>query len=543
MFLATEDTTSLKGCVIIVHDQAMAAALGRLAEFRQHVYDCLTRRPDALFDLLDALTCRPEAVTSLPALSLEPEFHRGHGALYSAVTDGGVDEAGLRELLLDTALLDPALLDAGPVDTSAADAGPVDSGAVDSGAVGRDEVAWFAGDVSGWPRPDAVTSPQRLAMFDKSARTSAGHPITSGWPFAVMVGLQWGPSSWVAPTDAVRLGPADTLTGLTLAAVGRVVAGLARAGQTQASARSARTAGFVFDAEYDLMAISYRWADRAHVVGRLRSNQVFHADPEPEPGPARRGRRRVHGARIKLNDPGTLGSPDRRVEVDSPRYGRVVLSAWDHRHRRLTREGFWDAHPRPLPIVRGSVVRVELARLPGGGVPEGPMWLWHAGPAPLDLVTVFAAYQRRFDIEHFFRFCKQRLGWTRPAPMLPGTAEVWTWVVLVAYAQLRLARPVVVDARYAWERPVSAGVVPGVLSPGRVRRDFRRVHRLVGTPANPPKFTRAGPGRPVGTTRPPRERHATHKKNSRATRKKGTRTPKAKAKQGKTKQGKTKTPR
>lgn len=492
MVLAKEAMTQLKGCVIIVHDQAMAAALGTLTEFRQHVYDCLTRRSDALFDLLDALTCRPEAVTSLPGLSLEPEFRRGHGALYCAVTDGGVDEAGLRELLLDMALLD-------------------------TGLSGRDEVAWFAGDVSGWPRPDAATSPQRLAMFDKSARTSAGHPITSGWPFAVMVGVEWGPSSWVAPVDVVRLGPADTLTGVTLAAIGRVAAGLARAGQALA-----RTPGFVFDAEYDLMALSHRWADRAHVVGRLRSNQVFHADPEPEP--RRRGALRRHGERIKLNDPGTLGGPDRRVEVDSPRYGRVVLSAWDGRHRRLTREGFWDAHPRPLPIVRGSVVRVELQRLPGGGVPDGPMWLWHAGPAPLDLVMVFAAYQRRFDIEHFFRFCKQRLGWTRPAPMLPGTAQVWTWLVVVAYAQLRLARPVVVDARLRWEKPVEQAL----LSPGRVRRDFRRVRAMVDTPANPPRFTRAGPGRPVGTTRPARERHATHKKNSRASRKKTTKTGKVK---------------
>lgn len=478
MVLATEHN-QLKGCVIIVHDQAMTAALGTLTRFRERVYQCVTRRADAVFDLLDALTCRPEAVFSLPGLSLEPEFRRGHGALYAALTAGRVDDARLREVLVETV---PA---------------------------GRDGLVWFAGDVSGWRRKDAVTSPERVAMFDKTARTAAGHPITSGWPFAVMAGLEWGPTSWVAPVDAVRLGPGDTLTGVTLAAVERVVAGLARAGRDE-------TPGFVFDAEYDLMAISHRHAGSVHVVGRLRSNQVFHADPEPSS--PRRGRRRRHGEKIVLNDPGSLGRPDRVVEVDSARYGRVVLSGWDGRHRRLLREGFWDGHSSPLPIVRGSVVRVELQRLSGGGAPDRPMWLWHAGPAVLDLVTVFAAYQRRFDIEHFFRFCKQRLGWTRPAPMLPGTAELWTWLVLVAYTQLRLARPVVVDAWSRWERPVE----PGRCSPGRVRRVFRRVRARVGTPASPPKFTRAGPGRPVGSTRPPRARYVTHRKNSRASRKKGT---------------------
>lgn len=280
-------------------------------------------------------------------------------------------------------------------------------------------------------------------------------------------------------------------------------------------------AGFVFDAEYDLMAFSHVWAGRAHLVGRLRSNQVFHAAPEPEPGlesGRRRGRPRRHGHAIRLNDPATLGCPDRVAELDSPRYGRVRLSGWDARHRRLTREGFWAEHPGALPIVAGSVIRVELERLPGGGVADRAMWLWHAGPTVLDLVTVFAVYQRRFDIEHFFRFCKQRLGWTRPAPMLPETAQLWTWLVLVAYAQLRLARSVVVDVRLPWERPV---VAEG-LSPGRVRRVFRRVHAMVGTPASPPKPTRAGPGRPVGTTRPPRARYATHRKHSRARRKKAT---------------------
>src|SRR4051794_39958800 len=146
MFLRQKQD-QLKGCVIIVHDQAGRAALGTLIGFRQQVYGCFTRRGDALFDLLDAVTCRPEAITSLPGLSLEPEFRRGHGALYSAVTDGRVSEAGVRELLLGAALPGTGTTDAEPA--------------------GSDGLVWFAGDVSGWPRPDAATSPQRLAMFDK----------------------------------------------------------------------------------------------------------------------------------------------------------------------------------------------------------------------------------------------------------------------------------------------------------------------------------------------------------------------------------------
>jgi hypothetical protein len=126
---------------------------------------------------------------------------------------------------------------------------------------------------------------------------------------------------------------------------------------------------------------------------------------------------------------------------------------------------------------------------------------------------VFAAYQRRFDLEHTFRFLKQDLMWTLPAPLQPSTAETWTWLILVAYTQLRLARRICHDLRLPWEKPANPERIP----PRRVRRDFRRVHALLDTPANPPKTTRPGPSRPQGSTRPPRQRHPTHRKPNRRT--------------------------
>ena len=63
-------------------------ALERLREFRSRLYDCLARRADALFELTDAVLCADHAVTSLVQLCLEPEFTRGHGALYDALSAG-----------------------------------------------------------------------------------------------------------------------------------------------------------------------------------------------------------------------------------------------------------------------------------------------------------------------------------------------------------------------------------------------------------------------------------------------------------------------
>jgi hypothetical protein len=439
-----------------------------LGRFRQGFYDCLTARADAVFELVDALVCRPGRAESVPALSLEPEFRRGHGGLYDALIAGCLDAERLRGLLLGTVSL------------------------------GRGGVVWLAGDVSGWPRPEAVCSPERVAMYDKSARTQAGHPVTSGWPFLVLAGLEWGPTSWTAPVEAVRLGPADTLTGVSLTAMRRMLDGLATAGRGQ-------RVGFVFDAEFDLMAFSHELADQVHIVGRLRSNQVFHAEPDPTPG---RGRPRRHGVRIKLNDPATLSTPDRTTTITSSRYGQVHLSAWDQRHRRLVRgaDSYWTEYDGPLPIVAGSVIRIQVEHLPGGGTPPGPLWLWHAGPTRLDLATVFSAYQRRFDLEHTFRFFKQDLMWTRPAPLHPTTADTWTWIVLVAYTQPRLARHLSRDVRLPWQKPAD----PDRLPPRRVRRDFRRVRAPTRHPGQPAENhpTRPRPPHRQHPTTPPAAPHA-----------------------------------
>jgi hypothetical protein len=91
---------------------------------------------------------------------------------------------------------------------------------------------------------------------------------------------------------------------------------------------------------------------------------------------------------------------------------------------------------------------------------------------------------------------------------MPEQADRWTWLVIAAYTQLRLARQLVDDLRLPWERRSD----PKKLTPVRVRRGFRRLRATLGTPAHPPKSTTPGPGRPKGTRRPPRTRYPAVKK-------------------------------
>jgi len=184
------------------------------------------------------------------------------------------------------------------------------------------------------------------------------------------------------------------------------------------------------------------------------------------------------------------------------------VQVWHGLHPKLSRRGRWVGYDTP-PIVRGCVIRVQVGRLPkptGGAVKT--LWLWWSGPDTPDLDVCWRAYLRRFDIEHTYRFAKNTLGWTTPALRTPEQADRWTWLVVAAYTQLRLARGVAQDLRLPWERPRG----PAKLTPARVRRGFHRLGAAIGTPASPPKSDSPGPGRPKGTRRPPRTRYPAIKK-------------------------------
>ncbi len=81
-------------------------------------------------------------------------------------------------------------------------------------------------------------------------------------------------------------------------------------------------------------------------------------------------------------------------------------------------------------------------------------------------------FLRRFDLEHTFRFLKQTLGWSRPRIRTPEAADRWSWLIVAAYTQLRLARRLVAEVRRTWEPRTRD---PRRLAPARVRRGSRDI--------------------------------------------------------------------
>jgi hypothetical protein len=113
-------------------------------------------------------------------------------------------------------------------------------------------------------------------------------------------------------------------------------------------------------------------------------------------------------------------------------------------------------------------------------------------------------------LEHTIRFAKQALGATTPKIRTPQQADRWTWLILAALTQLRLARLLVTDHRLPWQPPLPAEK----MTPGRVRAGFAHLLPRLNNPANPPKSSRPGPGRPKGRKSTPATRHPAVKKTN-----------------------------
>ena len=383
---------------------------GLLAGFRDELYRSLGLRRDALSEACDALACRPERVHMLAELCLEPECRRGHGGVYHAVNRGEVRIGRLRQALAGIPLRQ-----------------------WDDGRIR------LACDVSNWLRPEAVTSPERL-FCHCYARGKGNAQLIPGWPCSWIVALEPGRTSRALPLDAVRLGPADDATEVTAAQVREVIGRLAAAGQWREGDPDVIV---VLDSGYDLTRLAWLLRDLpVDVTGRLRCDRVMYFPAQlREPGAT--GRPSRHGARLAPDEPATWPEPGAATVTETSRYGTARARARGRLHQQLAKRAAREHHQGELPVVEGTLIRLDVDHLPG---------------------------QRD-----------------------PHAADRWTWLVIAACARLWLARRLAADTRLPWQRPCP----PGRHTPARVRRGFRRIRQGLPVPASAPKPSRPGPGQPA----------------------------------------------
>jgi hypothetical protein len=156
-----------------------------------------------------------------------------------------------------------------------------------------------------------------------------------------------------------------------------------------------------------------------------------------------------------------------------------------------------------------TLILVERLETNKKGSFQKPLWLVFIGKQKLDLLPLellWKKYLRRFAVDHWYRFIKQRLHWTLPALSTPHQCERWSDLMPLITWQLWLAKDLVEENYLPWQKPQKN------LSPGRVAQSMLGLLVEIGTPAQTPKPRGKSPGWERGQVRTKRNRYPVVKK-------------------------------
>jgi len=412
--------------------------LNKLIAFRQAVYTDLGPARDALFELADAVLLMPHA-QSLAELSESLIFRRRWPSVYEA--------------LQDSRLCTGALL---------------------RHYVGHVQPTWHGrvvlmGDHTAWSRVYARTLRDRTVEHQPNTIPGA-RPITVGQGYSTLAWVPEVHGSWALPLLHERIPSTST-------PIQRLAQQL-----EQAIPQLAGRSLVLCDAEYgNAVFVKQTTHVACDKIVRLRSNLCLRTAPPPYGG---RGRPAVHGRKFKFRDARTWGTPTETLQVSDPELGQVTIRRWDNLH-------FQKAAPHPLTVIRIEGDAPHLRR------DRRVIWLaWLDADAP-PIGQWWRLYFRRFAGDHWYRFAKQSLLWTRPRLKTPEQAERWSALMPLLTWQLWLARPIVFDKPRPWQKCQTLDR----MTPGRVRQSLPALFAQIGTPACAPKLRGKSPGWLTGRPR------------------------------------------
>ncbi len=353
---------------------------GELHQFRNDFYDCLTRWPDALFELFDGVSS-PVAVGGIAHLSLAATARRGHGSGYAALAKGNIDAGQVRDVLTATR-------PGGWVPTSRST-----------------------------PRPGpAATRNAAGAGSTTTSRHSAGN---RSWPAGATRGW-WACRARRLVDRPVRRAhiPGENLNTLRYNRSRRCYHDWAPAGDGAVRVRRRLR-------RFSCPSGCRVWMPRSWCGSRATASSSGvrrHARPARAGVPRARGPVLLQGSQHMAHPRRDAGPPGRHLR---PRRGTGLARL--HPHQRTYREP-----GGAMTIVEATIIRVRVSRLGRRHRRPKTLWLWWHGPTSddLDLDRVWRIYLRRFDIEHTIKFAKQSLGWSTPKIRTPQQADRWTWLVL-----------------------------------------------------------------------------------------------------------------
>lgn len=449
--------------------------INRFNSFRNQLHGIFPLRSDALMNLIDA-TAGNTSAKSVVELSLSPLFPRSYGSIHDAIENAfGSCNKGSQHVQ-NKERLQRLIAQQIPLPCKRA-------------------FYLFGLDTTPAPRPFANTLEDRGVVYQPNP-TLNNKPIAVGHSFSLFAAhpekTNAHTAPWVVPLSIMRVPTAETATDIGAKQVKAIMTDASLPFGNELSV-------LVGDTAYSAVKFLTKVVTNKNLVtiARVRGDRVFYKSPPQSEASNGRGHPTWYGERFDLKDPNTWGTPEEVVTTTSTtKKGRelvVLMEAWFD----MLMLGKFDypMHENPFTLIRVTVTDQD-----GNLVFNRPLWLIVMGERrnEVSLIDAREAYAQRYDLEHFFRFGKNRLLMSAYQTPEVKHEENWWDLVGLAYTQLWLASPLVKIMPRPWERYAFSRNISRSANPSAAQRDFGRLIRQFGTPAALPKPRGKSPGRQSG---------------------------------------------
>ncbi len=416
----------------------------RLRTFRQKTYLMLGKAKDATFELMDSVMTTRNA-SCLAEFSLSPLFRRKWSSTYEALQDSRPNRNKLMARYIEE--------------------------------IPSSEYVLLGIDHTAWGRRGAKTLKDRTYEHQASSHNS----VTVGQGYSTIAWLPEKQGSWAMPLRHERITSYE-------APISKAAWQL-----KQVSRHIRQKVLVVLDSEYG----NGSWVNQTGEIPvcklmRIRSNCCLWSKPASYSG---RGRPKKHDKKFKVNDPNTWWEASSTVEVNDLKLGKLRISQWK------------DLHFRTSASHDMSLIQVERLNPKSSGKQHRSLWLVWVGEQFLELKDIWCQYARRFGVDHWYRFTKQRLHWTLPSLSTPQQCERWSDLMPLMTWQLWLAKDLVEEHHLPWQSPQQK------LTPGKVAQSIFSLLVEIGSPTTSPKLRGKSPGWKTGQKRRKRKTYPIAKKS------------------------------
>ncbi len=454
--------------------------------WRSQLYNFLVSRRETVMELIDSLSSNQQA-NSVVELSLNPLFQRNYNSLYKGIQEFVPDEIDDNYEKLTKNLL-----------TTVAQTIPPPKSR---------HFNLFGIDATPAPRPYSNTLEDKTYIYHPNP-IKGNKPISIGHSYSVLAALpernETGNVPWAVPILGERIPSESKAIELGNKQVKTLFKIEDYFGEKKLSV-------LVADTVYSQREFIGEQVKKENLVTitRVRSNRVFYRQFFDKNSTKGVGHPRWYGDRFDLKDETTWHRPDEVFKSNFiTKKGRelnLTISDWKDMLMKGTSKHKMNRYPFTL-------LQITVTDETENNVWK-PMWLIVIGSRrnELSLEDCYEAYRQRYDLEHLFRFGKQKLLMTSYLTPDVKHEENWFKLTLLAYVNLWAARNLAVVLPREWEQYLKTNQSVKI-TPSLVQRDFYRIISQIGTITKSPKRRGYSSGRIKGYKKAPRTRHQVIKK-------------------------------